>query len=378
MRGRSSYRIKHVGIAIILGFSTIMSLAETPPAPATTKVIDPCKTEPCFKANDGQNASAPDLQRDPRDLTLQYPGQNLADISPKDAMNAAGRMADATQQLAEKTAGPIAGAAMEMAGKAAAVVTTTYDIADGAVTGYQNGGGAPGAAAAATKAGIAACAGAGAAVVVTALCAPVMGPAAPLAGVAADTIVQDATKDYLDHYQLPAPTDNSFACAKIGVCAESSPQAAQEPVRIDDAQAEIDSILANQTQKFDTQWTSAMSDRLDQLQAQLAEVQLQQQAQGTGSMSWISSAAALAVVAAGSKSQPALACVESIVAGAASSQCVAYAQEAANKQSAALPNKQQRALPFAQCYIYRGPKSNPAIPLCNACCTADGRETYVR
>jgi hypothetical protein len=371
MSRRRSYIVKHVSIAIVLGFSTT-SLADTPPV--TTKVIDPCKTEPCFKTNNGQNASAPDLKQEPRDLTLQYPGEDLTAISPKDAMNAAGKMADATQKLAEKVAGPLAGTAMEVVGKTAAVVTTTYDVANGAVTGYQNGDGVPGAVAGATKAGIAAGVGIGTTVAVTALCGPIV-------GVVAGACAEEATKDYLDNPPPPEPArDGSYNCAKIGICAGSDTQPTQDSEHLQGAQSEIDSILADETKKFDDQWTSSMSDRLDRLQSQLVAAQLQQTVSAdTSDMSWIKSAAALALVAADGKNLSALACAESLAAGAASSQCLDYARATAtSKQSSTFLPHQQTGLPFASCYIYKGPKSDAAIPLCNACCTADGRQTYVK
>jgi hypothetical protein len=319
MKKPSAPAIRVIGMSLMLA-SSMMSSADTPP---TTQTTDPCKTEPCFKANNRQSASAADLKSEPRDLSLQYPGEDLTAISPKDAVNAAGNIADATGQFVKQAAGPLAGAAVEVVGTAATAVTATYDVVNGATAGSQNGGGVVGGSVGALQAGIATCAGAGAAVLVTAACAPVLGPAAPAVGVVADTIVKDATTSYLNSYQLPVPTDNSFGCAKIGICAESDKQALGSA---QDEQSEIDSVVADETKKFNTQWTSAMSGRLDQLQVQLTEAQSRQNTSGNSPPSWVSSAAALAIVAAHGKNLSALACAENIMSGGADPQCLSYAQ----------------------------------------------------
>jgi hypothetical protein len=182
----------------------------------------PCNgAQPCLQPNNGQSTSAPDMKQQPIDLTLQYPGKDSTLVPPQ-TLDVVGNAADASAQVVNKSAGSIAGTVVEGVGATASAITTTYDVVNGAVTGSQNGGGIPGASVGALKAGVADCAAIGVAAAVTALCAPVLGPIAPAVGVAAGLETKDATESYLNSYQQPAPTDNSFNCAKNGDCATPS------------------------------------------------------------------------------------------------------------------------------------------------------------
>jgi hypothetical protein len=238
--------------------TAILAQQAPPTVPPSAQASGCPATGACLRPNNGQNASAPDLTRQPIDLTLQYPGNNPPQISPQGAVDVAGKVADASGPMVKQIAGPGAGAALHAVGTAAGVITTGFDVVGGAVSGYQNGGGVPGATAGATQAAIVACVGAGTTLVVTAACTPALGPAAPVVGVVAGAIAEDATKTYLNNYQAPTPSDNSFSCAKNGDCAPANnappdntssgstaaSYPAQSPQSTQQSQTQQDSLIA--------------------------------------------------------------------------------------------------------------------------------------
>jgi len=197
--------IRNIGA---LGFVVLLLLA-TPavaqesatPSPGQA---DPCKTEPCFKANNGQSAHGPDLQPRVSALT-EYPqdGPSLNDVAGM------GDVASTVSDLAAPFVGdiPVIGPA-----------TTMIGVGNSAVEGYNTGG----------LAGAAQGAGEEAAVatvetlttgVVTAACVPALGPAAPVVGVIAGKCAGAATRALI---QNPDQARLFSSCDENGVCVDTS------------------------------------------------------------------------------------------------------------------------------------------------------------
>jgi hypothetical protein len=176
---------------------------------------DPCATRPCLRAG-GQWQNAPDLKPEPKDLTLQYPGHDPPSISPKDALDAAGKIAEGSRDLVKK-AGPVAREAVEDMAHGASKIVAPATVIAAATKGYEQKG-MSGAAAGAAKEVIKQ----GVGVVVT---AGVTAECGPLAGVAAGVCAEHATDAVMEFAEKhpPAPGDASFNCAKVGNCGSSNP-----------------------------------------------------------------------------------------------------------------------------------------------------------
>jgi hypothetical protein len=334
-----------VSSVLLLGWSTAIAQQPRVP-PASTTSITPastsshqCPTPACLEPSNGPvgpEAKPPEA----RDLTLQYPGESA--LSAEDLGSLGGVIDNAAKVAApalEQFGGAVVTIAGEAAGSAASGVKVAIEGYSAAEKGYESNG-VPGAIEGVAKVGTKELVNSGAFWLGTSLAAP-LGPLAPACGVLLSCAAESAT-DYVLNQPLPGPSDTGFVCAKVGEC---NPDPASLDAAIDDA---VDSSVQNVNGKFDAAVTEA-----SKAQSALA-------------------AADSTATTARQSSEPGA--LDSLISGIQAFQAIQSVG-----QHSSLPNasSRQKPLPFVACYVARGPESNVGLPNCNACCTSDGRQTYI-
>jgi hypothetical protein len=303
--------------------------------PMLAPQADPCLTRPCFKPSNTAPTGVDMPPPPPRDLTLQYPGETA--LSPEDVASVAGatdKLTKAALPAINQVAGAVGAAAADSAASGLDGFKFGVDVYDAAQKGYDSDR-TPGAIVGVAKVVTAKAAGCGAAAVVTAI------TDCPTLGLAASDATEALTLDVLNR-PLPAPSDTGIVCAKVGECGVDT---SNLNAAIDDA---VSSTIQNTNQQFDAAANDAS----------------RAQAVSGGDDSSANSTR--------QSSQPSA--LDSMISGIQAFQMI----QSAGHRPAPTATTQQRALPFVACYIYKGPKSDASVPLCNACCTSDGRQTYVQ